>query len=384
MIKKLALAAMLFSGLLIVFYAFGGVHTGLFAPVVSAAPKQQNTNEIPVDVLEKIRLLESTNAAERAQAACALGEMRQRAVGAIPALVKLLADDTPTPRVHCGERDWRGGSGELEKSSPSEQAALALVTIGEPSVAPLVAVIRSDDWRVRVNTTWALGIIKDARATEAVLVSVKDQDWRVREKAAWGLGLKGGSEPVVEALVVAVKDNVWQVRKQAAWALGLTGDRRAVEPLVVALRDEQAAVRRQAAWALGLKGDSRAVEPLNAALQDQDPKVRSQAAWALGLKGDRSSVEPLIVALKDAQALVRKQAAWALGLKGDKRAVEALNAALQDSEAKVRKNAAWALRLIRLKSGEIRHGDLGNPDEDDGGDADMDIDLNVVVDVKTH
>nr|MBA3768609.1 HEAT repeat domain-containing protein [Acidobacteriota bacterium] len=192
MIKKLVLAAMLFSGLLIVLYTFEGVRAGLFEPVAAAAQQQQNAGDIPADVVEKIKLLESTNATERAEAACALGEMKQRAVPAIPALIKLLADDTSTRKVYCGERNWRGGSGEFEKSSPGEQAAEALVLIGEPSVEPLVSVIKSDDWRVRANATSALGIIKDARATEAVLVSVKDQDWRVREKAAWGLGLKRG------------------------------------------------------------------------------------------------------------------------------------------------------------------------------------------------
>jgi HEAT repeat protein len=381
MMKKLSLAATLCSGLLIALYALDGRQSGLLRSVVfAAAPQQQqNAADIPDEVREKIRLLESANPVERAQAACTLGLMKERAVPAIPALIKLLSDDTPVQRVSCSEGNWRSGSNELDKSSPGEQAAGALVFIGEPAVAPLVAVVRSDDWRTRANATWALGIIKDARATQAALVSIRDQDWRVREKAAWGLGLKKG-ERVVEALVVAVRDSVWQVRRQAAWALGLSGDERAVEPLVAALRDEEPDVRHQAAWALGLKGDSRSIEPLNAALRDQNWEVRSQAAWALGLKGNRSSVEPLIIALKDDEAHVRQQAAWALGLKGDQRAVEPLNAALQDTAAPVRKNAAWALRLIRIKSGDIRPGDLGKLDED--GDADMDMDVNV--DVKKH
>jgi HEAT repeat protein len=384
MMKKLVLAATLCSGLLIALYALDSNRSGLLRSVVSAAPQQQNAGDIPDEVREKIKLLESSNPVERAQAACTLGLMKQRAVPAIPALIKLLSDDTPTQRVNCGEGSWRGGFNEHDKTSPGEQAAGALVFIGEPAVAPLVAVIRSDDWRTRANATWALGIIKDPRATEAVLLSVRDQDWRVREKAAWGLGLKRGNNAVVEALVLAVRDNVWQVRRQAAWALGLSGDERAVEPLVAALRDDEPDVRHQAAWALGLKGDSRSVEPLNAALRDQNWQVRSQAAWALGLKGDRSSVEPLIAALKDDESHVRQQAAWALGLKGDKRAVEPLNAALQDTAAPVRKNAAWALRLIRIKSGDIRHGDLDKMDEGADMDVDVDVDVDVNVDVKTH
>jgi HEAT repeat protein len=333
----------------------------------------QEASDTPAEVKEKIKLLESPDAQERASAACVLGELR--ATAAIPALVKLLGDDTPVQRVQCGQgRSWHGPMKELEKSSPGEQAAGALALIGAPAVEPLIAVVKSDDWRVRANATWALGVIKDARTVGAVLESLKDGDWRVREKAAWGLGLKN-DERVAEALSAALQDNAWQVRRQAAWALGLQGDRRSVEALAAALRDEQSGVRQQAAWALGLKGDSRSVEPLNRALQDQDWQVRSQAAWALGLKGGRSSVEPLIAALKDENARVRQQAAWALGLKGDRRAYDALNAALQDSAAPVRKNAAWALRLIRLKSGELRPEDFRKAKADaEDSDDDPEVD----------
>ena len=346
----------------------------------TSAP-QQTALDIPADVAEKIKLLESADATERASAACALGEMDPRAGAAIPSLIKLLGDGTPIQRVYCGDgRAWKGKLSELEKSTPGEQAAGALAMMGEPAVGPLIGVLKSDDWRVRANSTWALGIIRDTRTVEAVLGSLNDGDWRVREKAAWGLGLKQ-DERVVLPLVNALRDSEGKVRRQAAWALGLQGDGRAVEPLVTALRDEQPEVRHQAAWALGLKGDSRSVEPLNGALRDADATVRSQAAWALGLKGDKSSVEPLIDALRDADSRVRQQAAWALGLKGDRRANDALNAALRDSAAPVRKNAAWALRLIRIKGGDLRHGDLGKMDANTDMDIDVDVNVDVNVDV---
>ncbi|HEX8144943.1 MAG TPA: HEAT repeat domain-containing protein [Pyrinomonadaceae bacterium] len=362
------LAATLICGLSVALCAVEGKQVrraDFLAPAVV-----QNSGDIPDDVREKIRLLESADSSERAGAACALGQMGQRAVAAIPALIKILGDDTPTQRVYCGEgSSFRGNSQESEKSSPGEHAAGALAVIGEPSVAPLIAASKSDDWRVRANATWALGVIKDSRTVEAVLAAVRDGDWRVRAKAAWGLGLKSDAR-VAEALVGALRDGAWQVRRQAAWASGLQGDERSVEPLVAALRDEQADVRHQAAWALGLKGDSRAVEPLHNSLRDQDWQVRSQAAWALGLKGNPSSVEPLIAALKDENAGVRQQAAWALGLRGDRRASAALNAALQDSAAPVRKNAAWALRLIRLKSGDLRPDEFGRMEASDAAEED--------------
>lgn len=158
-----------------------------------AAPSaaQQNGLDMPDDVRAKVGMLESADPQERASAACMLGEMRQQAVTAIPALVKMLSDDTPTQRVYCGEgRSFRGGSRELEKSSPGEQAGWALALIGEQAVAPLVNAAKSGDWRARRNATAALGVIKDARTVDVLLAAVRDQDWRVREKGAWALGLK--------------------------------------------------------------------------------------------------------------------------------------------------------------------------------------------------
>jgi HEAT repeat protein len=377
----LVLAASLFCGLWFALSPAEGKRA-TSAEAALNAPPQNAAN----DVNEQIRLLESNNASTRSQAACKLGSMGKRAVPAIPALIKLLGDDTPAQRFYCEESgSWRGPQTNLDRSSPGEQAATALILIGEPAVGPLVVAARSDDWRVRANATWALGVVKDPRALEAVLDAVRDQDWHVREKAAWALGLKWDKR-VPDALVGLLTDTVWQVRSKAAWALALKGDAHSVEPLIFALRDENFNVRHQAVWALGLKGDSRAVEPLIGMLQDENKYVRGQAAWALGLKGNRTAVEPLIVALRDEWARVRQQSAWALGLKGDSRAVEALNAALTDSEEPVRKTAAWALRLIRIKSGNLRQDDLRKLDEDDDVDVDVDenVDVNVDVDVRRH
>jgi HEAT repeat protein len=380
----LVLAASLSCGLMFALSSAAGKRATSAEAAVNAPP--QNAASASIDVNEQIRLLESNDPSARSQAACKLGSLGQRAVPAIPALTKLLGDDTPTQRFYCEEvASWRSPQTNLERSSPGEQAATALIRIGEPSVGPLVAAAKSVDWRARANATWALGVLKDPRALETVLDAVRDQDWHVREKSAWALGLKWDKR-IPEALVGLLRDTVWQVRSKAAWALALKGDAHSVEPLIAALKDEEANVRHQAVWALGLKGDSRAVEPLIAMLQDENKHVRGQAAWALGLKGNRTAVEPLIVALKDEWARVRQQSAWALGLKGDSRAVEALNAARSDAEEPVRKTAAWALRLIRLKSGELRHDDLRKLDEDDDVDVDTDenVDVNVEVDVRRH
>jgi hypothetical protein len=42
--------------------------------------------------------------------------------------------------------------------------AMALMLIGAPSVTPLLAVVRDEDWLARVEAIWALGGIRDQRA----------------------------------------------------------------------------------------------------------------------------------------------------------------------------------------------------------------------------
>ena len=316
-----------------------------------ALTAQQETNEIPADVRNKMNALNSPDPVERASAACALGEMGTRAIPAIPFLIKTLGDDTPVAQTKCGNRF--SSRNRSEKTSPGERAAQALAFIGKPAVESLITVLKVEDWRVRDNAAWALGIISDPRTVEPLIAALRDQDWHVRREAAWGLGLKKDQRGV-EPLMIALRDEQWEVRGRAAWALGLQGDRRSVEPLMTALKDERWEVREQAAWALGLRGDERAVAPLSECLRDKQWQVRKEAAWALGLKGDERAIEPLLLALKDEHWEVRAQAAWALALKGDHRAVEALKAALKDRAEEVREKAAWALQLIGFKGREVK------------------------------
>ena len=361
--KKLGMVATVisFCSLAAVLYAAAVDDTKAAQPV--ELQTQRETRQTEVNVAEKIRALSSADPTERASAACSLRSIGKRAAPAIPALIKMLADDTPVSRINCeGHESWRRGDGNPDEDSPGKQAALALAAIGDEAIDPLINHLRDSDWRARKNSAFALGLIKNPHTVEPLIDSLRESAWQVRQQAAWGLGLKQDPR-VVEPLMGALKDGDWQVREQAAWALGLQGDERSVEPLTVALSDSGEKVRAQAAWALGLKGDRRAVEPLVAALRDQNAHVRSQAAWALGLKGDKRAVEGLMAALKDLDAHVRSQAAWALGLKGDHRAVESLNLLMKDDDKQVRRQAAWALGMILMRDPRA-------------GDSKIDIDIN--------
>jgi HEAT repeat protein len=197
--------------------------------------------------------LTSPDPAVRTRAACELRDLGRRSSPYMAKLAAMLADASTVDPGVCGERTWRS-RGAQEMTSPGEQAAAALVAIGEPSKPVLLKTLSAPVWVARRN-------------------------------AAWGLGALDASE-AVPALIDALKDTDAGVREQVAWALGAIGDRRAVDGLVGALSDSVAGVRTQAAWALGAIGDARAVPGLTRALKDADAGVRKQAAWALGAIGD--------------------------------------------------------------------------------------------------
>ena len=323
------------------------LNSGLLA-ISDPSPQQtEQIAEVTPEAKARIDKLASTNPAERAEAACRLGELK--ATAAIPALIKLLGDDAEVQQPVCGEKH-KWGNDQISKTTPGEMSAVALSRMGKQAVEPLnVALKSSDAWQARANAAFALGLIRDGRSVEPLIKATEDSAWQVRCRAVWSLGLAGDYR-AVEPLTVALKDSEEKVRSQAAWALGLKGDERSVEGLIAALTDTSPQVQSQAAWALGLKGDSRAVEALTIALHANTEHVRSQAAWALGLKGDSRAVDPLIAALRDTDAHVRSQAAWALGLKGDSRAIEPLRIALNDQDDQVRKQAAWALQMRRIQN----------------------------------
>jgi HEAT repeat protein len=78
------------------------------------------------------------------------------------------------------------------------------------------------------------------------------------------------------------------LREAAADALGRLKDSRAFEPLIASLRDESWKMRVAATNALGKLGDLRAIKPLIEVLtEDLDSDVREAAADALGTLGKK-------------------------------------------------------------------------------------------------
>jgi HEAT repeat protein len=198
-------------------------------------------------VKDLIAALSASDPAMRAQAACDLKDEGEAAVQALEPLVRLLSDGAPVERTVCEERWWRRDD---LLTTPGQEAAAALVSVGSRAVDPLLRALNQPQWIARRNAAWALGALDEPRAVKPLIAALTDSEPEVRAQAAWALGALD-DPAALQKLIDTLRDGEARVRRQSAWALGSIGDSRATPGLLVALRDADAGVRRQAAWALG-------------------------------------------------------------------------------------------------------------------------------------
>ena len=111
---------------------------------------------------------------------------------------------------------------------------------------------------------------------------LEDQDARIRRRAALAIGRVGLVEGVLSLLPLLASDPEPEVRQMAAFALGLIGDRSAEEALVAALLDPQALVQGRAAQALGLIGATTAAAAIGRVVAAHVPAASAVAPDELG------------------------------------------------------------------------------------------------------
>ena len=286
-------------------------------------------------------------------------------------------------------------------------AAHGLLMLGPPALPALLNAIATGDATTRQAAAWALGSLRDARTTQALVEALDRPDAtpeliqacldslaelsdrkavpallaKLREpgfadyrpalcRALGHIGdpqavsrivpLLATPKPTVrlraaEALVRLLDKRGWPV----LFAL-LRGDDVRGESTVAALRglgelssalapflgDDDYHTRRDAAEVLGSFGDLRAVTPLIEALGDINPWVRGAAAYSLGRLGDRKAFKWLLMALKDDAAWVRQSAVRGLGLMGDPRARRPLEEMLFDQDTEISTAAQEALNAL--------------------------------------
>jgi len=277
----------------------------------------------PVDTL--IAALKDKDPNFRNGAAQALGEIKDP--HAVEPLIDTLKDSDALVRASAAEalgriKSPRAAAPLIAVMKDTNdlvlmKAAGALGEIKDPSaVEPLIAVMKGPDSMVGTSVAQALAKL-GAPAVDPLIALLKDS----------------GSSSAASAVANQIR------QMNAVRALGEIKDPRAVEPLIVTLRDTFFNLRVSAATALGEIKDPRAVGPLVAAMKDTDLRVRKAASGALGEIG-LPAVGPLVAALKDADPAVRQSASEALGRIKDPQAVEAMNNALKDADSHSQQIAA--------------------------------------------
>lgn len=164
--------------------------------------------------------------------ALAWGEDGERATGVRQAAAEAL--------VEIGQPAVEPVIGALQDEKRCRQAAAVLGQIGGASaVGPLMAEFKSEHFSFRkeclVRAAAAEALVKIGQPAVAPLIAALGTVDDSANAAAVDALVKIG-RPAVEPLVAALKHSRSDVREAAAAALGQIGDTRAVEPLVAALK----------------------------------------------------------------------------------------------------------------------------------------------------
>jgi len=161
----------------------------------------------------------------------------------------------------------------------------------------LINNLRDRDSVVRNEAARKLGDLKDPSAVATLIVILKkDKDWSVRWSAEDALVSIGA--PAVEPLIKMLKDDSWRVRRRAVRTLAKIRDPRAIEPLVASMKaDDDNYVRKSAAGAIGEINDPRAGEILIPALKNRDWEVIEGAYCFFIRRGEPGSEAVLIETL---------------------------------------------------------------------------------------
>ena len=201
----------------------------------------------------------------RKLAAYILGETKDPA--AVPALAKSLGDDDFHVRWKC---------------------AVSLKNIGKPSVDGLIEALGTGNLNAQYCAAWALGEIRDPKATLALAKAATSNDEDLRWKAV--ISLKRIGPAAVDGLRKLVTDKNVESRRCAVWSLGELATDDAAEPLLEATADADAGVRLKAIAALAKFDLPEVRAALGKLAEDKDPAIAKQAVISLARLGKAADV----------------------------------------------------------------------------------------------
>src|SRR6185369_8953165 len=181
----------------------------------------------------------ATDAYERAASAC--NASKQGDARSIELLIAMLGDDRKSQLIRCWEGSrWSPALEVFKQSSPGEQAALALASLGPLAFRPLANQLDNSNPSVRRNAAWAIGELTNMPPSDRwdsvpqLITLLSDSDAWVRMAAARALG-ELHDHRAVEQLIATLSDNNWRVRELSVWALSEMKNARAVTALCAVL-----------------------------------------------------------------------------------------------------------------------------------------------------
>lgn len=187
-------------------------------------------------------------------------------------------------------------------NSIRDHAIKSLVRIGNMSVDPLIGVLNDSSMEVKYSAIWALGEIKDTKATEPLIALSKDENLGIAVIRSLG---KIKDVNSVEPLIALLNDTKDMAGKNK-WGLSFEGE--AGVAMVVTNPNISEEIKK-ALIGIGDLG----VDFLITALKDKNSKVRYDIAYILGKIKSPSSVEPLFKILdNETDNDARKSAVWIL------------------------------------------------------------------------
>ena len=182
--------------------------------------------------------------------------------------------------------------------------ATALVSLGTPAIAPLIAMLKDERWYVVRNMVSIIGELRSQECVVALKRPLYHKDVRVRKEAIRAL-MKIGGEPA-ECMLIQLLDELEEgVVRHAILSLGLMRSRQAVAPLMKLLERRDLLLKgldakKELAVALGRIGDRRATGLLLRMLATRGWPVLGRwlelkivIASTLGVLGDEAALPAL-------------------------------------------------------------------------------------------